>query len=957
MFFQQEEKTKWIPALASERESIAKNKKPALVSVLNTDNSFDSDMTVEEIRSVRYEGPFYVDFDAEKIEEATEQFKVFVTKLKAMGLNLDMVRFFASGKKGYHIEVPPQLFMGKVPSNGVLHLPDIYREMAHVLYVDSMDMRVYSSRRGRMWRCPNVKRADNGKYKVQLTAEEALGITPETYSELCSSPRNQLPIEPPAFNADFGLIYAQARDKVEKAVNKKKSRKPTAGQLKKFKGEWPETFFGILHGVTLKPDVGWNYISMQLAIVASELGKSEEQLLDDAKGVIESHKGDSNRYSTPAKRKDDLRQMFRYVNGNPCYEYSVGAVMALLMPEVRRNADIGFGEYEQDTEGGSRESTQPQQEGNATETEPVPIPEPLDAGGALRVNSRGIFANTEEGYRNVCDVGLQNPLIMAALDGDCIGYEIEVTLDGASRGKRFLPMNALSSRAQFNNWTLQIGASMRGTDQQVCGLVDLLRKGKTKVSYAVEREGIDVVRPNTGDASEEEDVIWVSPTGVVCTRDDISYRYHGIHNDGGYYRSDLMSAPDLCTEDGDFINDLFAINSPNNVGKILGWFCAAFLNQLIRKRFKRFPSLQIFGQAEAGKSATVGLMNHMHYHMVDPKQLQTSGMTSFTITSKVASSASIPVVFEEVKRRQMNKNLLDFMQSVLRSNYMGDELSRGSLTRDRTVRELTVTNYSNCAPIVFVGEALEDQTAILHRCVVVAMSKTDRQGRGAAFDRCLENHRHMGRIGKALALSALSIDRNWLANEVSNNFKLVTGEVAKSMYDEATRSSFNLGICLTGLEFLRKTLNRVFESRFDDAIENLKNAIMANIKESIPRNLAEASRVLDTMAQLTRNSDPTVRLEPNIDYIVYPNKGHLELKLRNAYDKYVKYQRSLGLEVLFDSHNAWHMAMVNYGGTVARAAPESPLFDSARALVFRLSLEYLDKEVVDSFEWRKSDMK
>lgn len=149
----------------------------------------------------------------------------------------------------------------------------------------------------------------------------------------------------------------------------------------------------------------------------------------------------------------------------------------------------------------------------------------------------------------------------------------------------------------------------------------------------------------------------------------------------------------------------------------------------------------------------------------------------------------------------------------------------------------------------------------------------------------------------------------------------------------------------------------MFESRFDDAIENLKNAIMANIKESIPRNLAEASRVLDTMAQLTRNSDPTVRLEPNIDYIVYPNKGHLELKLRNAYDKYVKYQRSLGLEVLFDSHNAWHMAMVNYGGTVARAAPESPLFDSARALVFRLSLEYLDKEGVDSFEWRKSDMK
>jgi hypothetical protein len=36
------------------------------------------------------------------------------------------------------------MFMGKVPTVGVPHLPSIYREMAHSLFVDTLDLRVYS---------------------------------------------------------------------------------------------------------------------------------------------------------------------------------------------------------------------------------------------------------------------------------------------------------------------------------------------------------------------------------------------------------------------------------------------------------------------------------------------------------------------------------------------------------------------------------------------------------------------------------------------------------------------------------------------------------------------------------------------------------------------------------------------------------------------------------------------
>ena len=38
----EEKKSKWMPALATERENIVKTRKPALVSVLDVDNSFDT---------------------------------------------------------------------------------------------------------------------------------------------------------------------------------------------------------------------------------------------------------------------------------------------------------------------------------------------------------------------------------------------------------------------------------------------------------------------------------------------------------------------------------------------------------------------------------------------------------------------------------------------------------------------------------------------------------------------------------------------------------------------------------------------------------------------------------------------------------------------------------------------------------------------------------------------------
>ena len=82
--------------------------------------------------------------------------------------------------------------------------------------------------------------------------------------------------------------------------------------------------------------------------------------------------------------------------------------------------------------------------------------------------------------------------------------------------------------------------------------------------------------------------------------------------------------------------------------------------------------------------------------------MASSGQTFFPIMTAVGTSASIPVVFEEMKPRQMQKQYKDQIQNLFRSNYSGDVNARGAVNKDKGQSELGVTDFNNSAPLVFV---------------------------------------------------------------------------------------------------------------------------------------------------------------------------------------------------------------------------------------------------------------
>ena len=325
----------WIEAPAADREKIEASGKAEFTTVLSLDN------TAADPSHWLYQGPFYIDLDGE-IEETISQTQAFLKHLESLGLDLEQIKVFASGKKGFHIEVPQGCFLPD--PKPLQYLPAIYKEMAFAVYHDTLDLAVYTAKKGRMWRCPNFKRPETGTFKVQITIDEVFHMSPSTYAELVSQPRPLWQPEPPTLCPRLAAIFTAARDKVATAAKRKPHQDKSAAALKqrcqKSGYPLPPSLLMVATGKTPARDgLGFNQIALQMAIAARDIGINANDLVMLCRGLIANHEGDSSRYGSPFLREKELRKQYAYVTENAAYSFNVGAVRAVL-PAGARCADL-----------------------------------------------------------------------------------------------------------------------------------------------------------------------------------------------------------------------------------------------------------------------------------------------------------------------------------------------------------------------------------------------------------------------------------------------------------------------------------------------------------------------------------------------------------------------------------------------------------------------------------------
>lgn len=127
---------------------------------------------------------------------------------------------------------------------------------------------------------------------------------------------------------------------------------------------------------------------------------------------------------------------------------------------------------------------------------------------------------------------------------------------------------------------------------------------------------------------------------------------------------------------------------------VLGWFYAAPLRPYIQDWSGEFNVLNVLGDTGAGKTATLETLWRL-FGM--DGELLTAESTPFTMLTALASSNSLPVIFDEYKPADMNDRRKDKLHRYLRTSTKGGIESKGNADR-------TTDNYHLHAPVCLAGE-------------------------------------------------------------------------------------------------------------------------------------------------------------------------------------------------------------------------------------------------------------
>lgn len=952
----------WSPALSDLRQKVINEVKPAFITVLDAVTAPSDDWGKEEFSKMRYSGPAYFDWDAEDVADAIPHLHAFLDNLKANDVNLKAIKLYATGGRGFHCEIPEAMVNPKPSKTGTLLLPYVYRDMALEMATETMDLRVYTARKGRMWRTPGVERTNKagektGRYKVSITLGQAWAMTPDMYQLLTSKPCAEVYREPPELSIYLSAMFDKARAKVEQMSKLRAKSKGDSEKLAHFKGQFPPTVLKLMSGENLVPGTGFHKIAMQLAITANALGKSWEELLELSQGLCKSHESDSDRYNTPRKRKEELRRMWEYTHDNDLYEYSAGGIRNLLKA----------GTLTPDLDG-PREGVGLMQE-DPTEALPAEVQGVVDSarddctGGLILVLDGVYRTRPDEGSEKISSMGFTKPCrLVEAADNVPIGLEVGLIADRHPIGRSVISNLTFRSRAILHEFCMGRGAGFTGDDKQAFNIFTILNRRAEKmknITYIIRKEGIDLIQSPESKDEVRKHTVWVSPEVVRGHTEGLTYRYAPQLNSRPIFNTDLHRATPLTDspEAREWLSALLTMNSPVVVGQMLGWFVSCFHKQFYQAAYDQFPLLHPNGTAGSGKSLTTKLLAGMFYctNPVVMTSASQSGSTEFSLKSAWTSSASIPVIIDEYKPSELGVRRYDFLLQHFRLLYNQGEGASGGINRGAAESSFRdITRYSYSAPTAYIGESQEMQTAVVQRTVAVGFNSTDSRHHTHSFNiASSEPYSHfMSQLGASLLVRSLgeSVKSRVAALDPVRSY--LRSVMAPGTHD---RQVYNMAVVLCGLDYLADTLNAIFGDHFDSAISGLRESLVDHRDEVNTYAMAESSKVLNDMAMISRTEDyeSEFAIRETHEYIV--GEGFVEIRVKEAFVKYHSWCNRKGFKPLYGTPEGFINSLSKSAAVVDLRCFDSKLRGSSVSKVFRLSLQTLASEGVEMFKSKSLD--
>ncbi len=193
-----------------------------------------------------YAGPVYADYlpidiDSEDLSEAHKNAKHLLNVLlNNYEVDLDQIRIYFSGAKGFHILLPAEMF-GLQPD---YYIPQAFKLVAAELSEGvEVDLAIYD--RVRLLRYSNTVHSKTGLYKIPLTAAEVLH---KTISEIKTMAENARTVEVEKGTGENEYLAELLRGALAKVKKTKEKKKDVGGNIRPPKNA-KRCYYEILKGV------------------------------------------------------------------------------------------------------------------------------------------------------------------------------------------------------------------------------------------------------------------------------------------------------------------------------------------------------------------------------------------------------------------------------------------------------------------------------------------------------------------------------------------------------------------------------------------------------------------------------------------------------------------------------------------------------------------------------------